>query len=100
MERSGHPLKRLARRFVDAYRKGEFYKPGPEIIARSSKDDSEMWIVADGPKGRATAVVILVHEELVVITIRESESCQQGEASLRKSSGHFPFKELLGGPVP
>jgi len=31
-----HAKERLARRFMGAYRKGEFYKPGPEIIARSS----------------------------------------------------------------
>ncbi len=98
-ERSGHPLRRLARRIEQAVRTGKVYRPSNEIIERSSGEESEMWVVVDGPKGKATAVVVDRDDELLVITVRESESCQQGEKAQRKGTGYYPFKDLLGGLV-
>lgn len=92
-ERSGHPLRRLARRIVQAVRKGHFYEPSAKV----RKVLGEVWVVVDGPRGKATAVVQELDNELLVITVRESETCQQGEIALRGPTGYFPFKELLQG---
>jgi hypothetical protein len=91
-ERSGHPLRRLARRIEQAVRKGQFYSPGERI----RRVPGEMWVVVDGPKGKATAIVQPLPEGLTIVTVRESETCQQGEG-VHRGSGNFLFKTLLQG---
>lgn len=93
-ERSGHTLHRLSRQIEEAVRKCEVYRPSARRFKRGSDHPNEMWVVVDGPIGRATAVVYIEDEEIHVVTVRDSESCSQGGSTLRKP-GNFPFKDLL-----
>ncbi len=90
--RSGHPLRRLARRIEQHIRLGTVYRPSERV----ARDVGEMWIVVDGPKGKATAVVQVRDGDAHVITVRDSSQFSQGEQSLR-GHGHFPFRDLLVG---
>jgi hypothetical protein len=95
--RSGHPLRQLTRHIEKALRQGNYYCPSERIQERNGNKD-EMWVAVDGPRGKATAVVVDEDDGLLVITVRESESCTQGESALRPMR-HLPFKDLLGGMV-
>lgn len=98
-ERSGHPISWLSACIAERIQKGEFYQPSEELRLRCSGDLSEKWVVADGPKGKATAIVVDRGEDChLVITVRESETVQQGEHTFRRN-GHYPFRDLLVGLV-
>ena len=87
-ERSGLPHEEIERRCWDAYC-GKAYGYWPTF------SPTTCWVEVDGPKGRATAVVGLdrSNDGILIITIRESETCGQGERAQQVLS-HKPFAKL------
>ena len=87
-ERSGLPHEEIERRCWDAYC-GKAYGYWPTF------SPTTCWVAVDGPKGRATAVVGLdrFNDGILIITIRESETCGQGERA-KEVLSHRPFEKL------
>ena len=87
-ERSGLPYEEIERRCWDAYC-GKAYGYWPTF------SPTTCWVAVDGPKGKATAIVGLdrFNDGLLIITIRESETCGQGERA-KEVLSHKPFKKL------
>jgi len=87
-ERSGLSHKEIEKRCWDAYC-GKAYGYWPSF------SPTTCWVEVDGPKGRATAVVELdrSYGAILIITIRESETCGQGERANRPLI-HNPFERL------
>ena len=87
-ERSGLPHAEIEKRCWDAYC-GKAYGYWPTF------SPTTCWVAVDGPKGRATAIVGLdrSNEAILIITVRESETCGQGERA-QEALSHRPFEKL------
>ena len=94
-ERSGLTVQQLTKRISQMLNQGRYYEPGQ--WARD--EDGELWVNVDGPKGKATAVLVPHDEDpgcYSVITIRKANVFRQGEDQDKQLQDR-PFKRLLGG---
>lgn len=87
-ERSGLPHEEIEKRCWDAYC-GKAFGYWPTF------SPTTCWVVVDGPKGKATAIVGLDRygDGILIITVRESETCGQGERATEALT-HRPFEKL------
>jgi hypothetical protein len=87
-ERSGLRHTEIEKRCWDAYC-GKSYGYWPKNKPR------ECWVAVDGPRGKATAIVTLNSDGdgILIVTIRESETCGQGERA-NEPMRHRPFAAL------
>lgn len=76
-------------RIASAIRERAAWVPGPH----ARQTEGEVWIALDGPKGKGTAVVVRDGRAWRVVTLRESETCTQGERA-GEALTHRPFAVL------